>query len=104
MADWFDHRHHPVTESRMGGCHAGLLLVNCRWTSRSTAERTSTITGATFCALPARFRSERNHHRQVALLFRALFQEQEVAGLHTLSRAPAAKRLRTRHREFVDRE
>jgi hypothetical protein len=29
--------------------------MNCRQTSRSTAERTSTITGATFCALPVRF-------------------------------------------------
>jgi len=58
--------------------------VNCRWTSRSTAERTSTITGATFCALPARFRSERNHHRQVALLFRALFKNKKWLAAHTV--------------------
>jgi hypothetical protein len=33
--------------------------------------------------------SERNHHRQVALLFRALFQHKRNGSTHTLSRGPA---------------
>jgi hypothetical protein len=81
MADWFDHRHHPVTESRMGGCHA----VCCSGTAARPAalpqggpQRSQARHSAPCPFVSARLPTK-SSSASCAVVSRAL-QEQEVAG------------------------